>query len=389
MEGACLAWLKTHPSESLQLDRANRLLAVGWRQVDLCHFVGCHSSCIFHVERKMDGACGGTCLLVHLQVGIVERTVTESVAECPFDAWVCFSRIVVTDRFVDFHIRIAHRELARWRDLSIEDVSQGVATFLAWIPSLNDGCTTRSDSGDDLGASAEHDEYDRLSRGDELVDKCLLSSRQIHRRTLTVLTAQQHVLTHRCHNHVAVGCQTERFGCISRFGMVDCAVEQFTHPFGTLVTTFLNPCLHRLGPVATACITQLYVLGLALLHAFLESHNLRVHVVFCFQFPEIAHGLESVVAQHRPHGVGIWTCEQQLFLALQWKDSFVLKQNHGLCGKFVGGLSFVGRVEHDFLLVVEFWILVEQTAACLVGEHTLHGFLQGLLCHDALVDGFL
>ena len=217
--------------------------------------------------------------------------------------------VVVAHGLVDLLAGIAHGELSRRRHLSIEDVGNGIAAFLARIPCLDDGSTALSESRHHLCTSAEDDHHHGLAGLDERLYELLLATRQAQRRAIAVLAAEHDVLAHGSNDDVAL----PRLGeCILPVGLltgVDLAMQELVFPCALVAQlTILGFNLFR--PVAAAAIDDVHVGGLALGHSLEELHDVRLFGGVVKLFPEIGHGGIAVVAAHRPDGVGVGACQQ-------------------------------------------------------------------------------
>ena len=110
LHGLGLTGLEFHAGKALQLLRADLLLLVCRRQVDLHHLICSHLTRVLHLKRYVHtlGRCGH--LGISLQVLILKRGVTQTVAEGPGNPRILLSLIVIADGLVDLHVRITDRE---------------------------------------------------------------------------------------------------------------------------------------------------------------------------------------------------------------------------------------------------------------------------------------
>ena len=108
-----LTRLQRHTGKALQLNGTQRLAVVSRRQVNLCHFVGSHLTCILHLEGEVHILIGRLGSLVQCHVLVFKGGIAQAIAEGPLDAGIRLGSIVVADCFIDFSVRIADRQLGR------------------------------------------------------------------------------------------------------------------------------------------------------------------------------------------------------------------------------------------------------------------------------------
>ena len=152
-------------------------------------------------------------------------------------------------------------------------------------------------------------------------------ARQTEALTVSVLTAEHHVLSNSSDNHVCLLGHAECFCFVDLLASIHLAVQQRKLP-GALVTTFGIFGFNRFCPVAAAGVHEVHTLRHTRLHAFQQSDDVRMVEIRLCHLPEIGHGWERVVATHCPHRVGIRTCDEDILCLFQRQYTIVFQQNY-------------------------------------------------------------
>ena len=64
-------------------------------------------------------------------------------------------------------------------------------------------------------------------------------------------------------------------------------------------------------------------------------------------FPEVSHSRKRIVAAHRPHRIGIRSCDKYSGRLFQWQDAVIFKQHHRLDRYFISRPAFLRLIENN------------------------------------------
>ena len=241
-----------------------------------------------------------------------------------------------------------------------------------------------------MGATSKHHEYHGFACLQQLFNILLLFAWQTESLTIAVLTTKHHVLAYGSNDHIGILGHLQGLGFIGFLTRINLTVQEIILP-STSITHLSIFGLDFLSPVATTRIHHIEALGLVVLHAFKQFHDVGIVAIghIHHHLPEVRHSWIGIVATHGPDRVGVRTCDENVLDILQRQHTVVLQQHHRLGGDIVGRLTLLGSVEFDILLRIQIGILIEETHTEFDAQHVLHGSLEYLRLYQTLVYGFL
>ena len=244
-------------------------------------------------------------MVIHFQTAVSEAGIALPIAERPLHSAVLHCGTVVTDRHAELFLRIADREFRRRRNLAIENVSHSMSAFLSGIPCLQDGGATVSQTRDDLRAASKEHENHWLPRRQQLLHILFLFSRQAQTLTVTVLTAEHHVLAHSRDDDVGRASHAQSLGTVGFLTGIYLAMQHL-----------IVPCpLVAAMAVTASRIRQFDVSGTTVTHTFPQTYHVGMVEIFIIHLPEIGHRGERVIAAHCPHAVSVGSGDKDPLLA--------------------------------------------------------------------------